>query len=558
MVVAAPLKTTHIQVFSAGKKRDRIGRVREWTVAELQEAADSYNPELKRADVLVGHDSMESKGWIAKVYLEGKKLFCDYGNVDPEFAEEVNAGHYKKRSISFWPPDHDENPTSGKWYVRHLAYVALPAEKGMPDHQFEEESDEVFWEFAGGFMGITIPILRKGAKREDGSIWGDAEISQLLSSYQPEHHEAPILIEGGGEHKAYGWVKGITAEDGIATALVEPITPQFKESLEKEDYQERVIQLYEPDNPNNPTPGQWNLCKLVFKGVADFGEGQELEFSEPEGLVSHTEFSEKTLNYAEIGWRAFNAMGAIASLLSRQRDRAIESGGLDSADQDYPQALIDLILKEGDASYITFNDFQQLLDSRDRELSMLQNRLWSLEDKVSGFINGNNSLQMGGLAYAEEGGKVKELEQIHARLQEIEQRQTREASDREKRDAADFVEGLVRTYQIRASDKEGWVQQVLAAPNSEATISFGEESLTPREALKRQLQSLPKFFDNRRLSPGTNTIGQMDGAEYAEAEGVNPDSTQDDRAIRSIMREQSCSYSEAYTEARSRGVIKSL
>jgi hypothetical protein len=582
-------RTKGIRVFTAGEKRDRFGRVRTWHLSELEEAASSYDPNLKRADVRIGHDSPIRKGWISRFYVQGNALCCDYEEVDPEFAFEANQGYYKKRSISFLPPLHPDNPKPGSWYPIHVAYVAIPADKGMPDHQFEEQEAqknqglnvlgfnpavvgdiEETWNFEEdnqqlllheeSAMGIAVPILRAGETRDSGR-WDEDELKALSLSYNPEHHEAPVLVDGGGENKSYGWVKGIRVEEGVALAEINPVNDQFGNALQSEDYQERVVELYSPTNPSNPTPGKWGLRLIRVKGLSSFGEGQDYQFNEPEPeepVVEVTQFSEKTLNYAEIGWRAFNAMGAIAAILGRQRDRAIEAGGLDTADQDYPQTLLDTIMKEGDNYYATLESVERLLSDRDRELYRLQNRIDDLERMLQGR---NNTPQLIP-AYQEAGTTMttkEEFDALAARLKAIEEGQHAAATQRERQQAHEFCEQLVRNYQIRASEKDGWVEQLLTTPDTEPTIQFTEgETVTPRQALMKRLSAMPKFLDNRRLTVGSGTDLGMSELEYAEAEGFSQDSADDNRAIQSIMTEKQCDYSAAYAIARQRGIIKSL
>ena len=53
----------------------------------------------------------------------------------------VQAGRFKKRSASFYPPQAPNNPTPGKWYLRHVAFLGAqpPAVAGLKDIQFSED-----------------------------------------------------------------------------------------------------------------------------------------------------------------------------------------------------------------------------------------------------------------------------------------------------------------------------------------------------------------------------------------------------------------------------------
>ena len=138
VAIAAPptiesIQKLGIDMFPAGLHTDSSGRSKQWTTAELKEAADSYNSIVGTHDapILVGHDGNTSYGWLKRAYVEGDRLRGDFDEVDPAFAENAKAGRYKKKSISFYPPDHPANPTPGKLNIRHLAIVGIPAIKGL-------------------------------------------------------------------------------------------------------------------------------------------------------------------------------------------------------------------------------------------------------------------------------------------------------------------------------------------------------------------------------------------------------------------------------------------
>lgn len=149
MVAAAPIKSQPvtakgIELFPVGRHVDSQGRERSWTAEELQEMADAYNSvagSQHDAPILVGHDGNTAYGWLERCYVQDEILLGDYKEVSSEFAEGVNAGRHKKRSISIYPRNHPNNPTPGKLNVRHVAYVGVPAVKGMADHMFNDSGE---------------------------------------------------------------------------------------------------------------------------------------------------------------------------------------------------------------------------------------------------------------------------------------------------------------------------------------------------------------------------------------------------------------------------------
>jgi len=156
-----------VPVFRLGKQVDSNGIEKVWSPAELDEAIAAYNEVAAKADheapVLHGHRGKHAFGWIEKAYRVGETVFCDLKNVVESFAQNVNSKLHPKRSISFYPPNHPNNPTPGRLNINHLAYLPAegevnPAVKGLPDHAFSDaELDAcIEYEFADYNFGAWI------------------------------------------------------------------------------------------------------------------------------------------------------------------------------------------------------------------------------------------------------------------------------------------------------------------------------------------------------------------------------------------------------------------
>lgn len=135
-----------IEIFRAGTHRDDAGRTHQFTPAMLAEMAASYNRSLREAPLTVGHpkDNLPAYGWVGRVFVnEAGNLAIDTDQVDAAFAEMVKAGRFKKRSASFYPPAAAHNPTPGKWYLRHVAFLGAqpPAVAGLKDIGFADGAE---------------------------------------------------------------------------------------------------------------------------------------------------------------------------------------------------------------------------------------------------------------------------------------------------------------------------------------------------------------------------------------------------------------------------------
>lgn len=130
-----------MEIFKAGKYPQG-----EFTVKELAEIANSYNPSLHEAPATIGHvsDYHDSKipayGWIGKVFQVGDKLKVAFSNFSEELKGLVGGGYYKKVSAGFYKPDDPNNPTPGKWHLHHVAFLGAqpPAVKGLEAIAFSD------------------------------------------------------------------------------------------------------------------------------------------------------------------------------------------------------------------------------------------------------------------------------------------------------------------------------------------------------------------------------------------------------------------------------------
>lgn len=140
-LVAQMMAQQQIEVFRAGVHLDDQGVQHHFSEADLAGMASSYNPALREAPLTVGHpkDNLPAYGWVKSVSRTANgALAITPHQLEPQFAEMVQAGRFKKRSASFYPPQAPHNPMPGKWYLRHVAFLGAqpPAVAGLKDVQF--------------------------------------------------------------------------------------------------------------------------------------------------------------------------------------------------------------------------------------------------------------------------------------------------------------------------------------------------------------------------------------------------------------------------------------
>lgn len=188
-----PTLPASIEVFRAGRHIDDAGVAHSFAEADLDGMASSYNPALREAPLTVGHpkDNLPAYGWVKAVTRTPTgALSITPHQVEPQFAEMVEAGRFKKRSASFYPPHAPNNPTPGKWYLRHVAFLGAqpPAIAGLKDIQFSEDD-------AGGAVSFSESVSAEPSTQEPD------DMSKELQA-QLDEANAKLATEKAAREKA--------------------------------------------------------------------------------------------------------------------------------------------------------------------------------------------------------------------------------------------------------------------------------------------------------------------------------------------------------------------
>lgn len=142
------------------------GQALEFSEADLVATAAAYDPARHEAPIVVGHprDNAPAYGWIRALSASAAGLEAEPQQVDPAFAELVQAGRFKKISASFYAPDSPANPVPGVYYLRHVGFLGAqpPAVKGLREPRLTS--------FAEGEPGVV----------EFGDAWDEAIVARLM------------------------------------------------------------------------------------------------------------------------------------------------------------------------------------------------------------------------------------------------------------------------------------------------------------------------------------------------------------------------------------------
>ncbi len=165
------MKTDWIAVFRTGVHTDSKGNTRTWTESDLNNIVQKYDPSYHEAPIVIGHpkDDAPAYGWVKSLKHVGGVLFAKFRDIVPEFAEMVNKGLFKKRSVSLYPDG----------TLRHIGFLGAlpPAVKGLPIFAFADNS------------GLMIEFS------EPGHSEIKEEIDRLLEEEQFIEYVANLIIQ---------------------------------------------------------------------------------------------------------------------------------------------------------------------------------------------------------------------------------------------------------------------------------------------------------------------------------------------------------------------------
>ena len=118
-----------------------------------------------------------------------------------------------------------------------------------------------------------VEIFRTGSHTtSDGRVtyWGEDDLDQVVRNYDPNKHEAPIVI---GHPKtndpAYGWVEALKRVGSTLLAKFKQVDSGFAEKVKAGRYKKRSVSI-SPGNHLNHV-GFLGAVAPAVSGLADFG-----------------------------------------------------------------------------------------------------------------------------------------------------------------------------------------------------------------------------------------------------------------------------------------------
>ena len=180
-----------LHIFRAGKHVAADGKSYSFSEADVADLAASYDPQLSRAPLVVGHPKTDDPayGWTNSLRFEGGNLFAEPTAVEPQFAEMVNTQRFSTISASIYLPDTPGNPTPGRHYLRHVGFLGAqaPGVKGLQRPEFAEDDQAIEFSMPIGrrvnSLGYYMKRLFQGLRDKTIETDGAEKAEQLIPQW---------------------------------------------------------------------------------------------------------------------------------------------------------------------------------------------------------------------------------------------------------------------------------------------------------------------------------------------------------------------------------------
>lgn len=97
-------------------------------------------------------------------------------------------------------------------------------------------------------MDKWIAVFSAGTHTDSAGksrTWTEADLDGIVASYDPNVHEAPIVIGHPRDNSpAWGWVEGLRREGGVLYARLGRLVPEFVQMIKKGMFKKRSVSLY--------------------------------------------------------------------------------------------------------------------------------------------------------------------------------------------------------------------------------------------------------------------------------------------------------------------------
>jgi len=250
-----------IEICKAGTFTAKNGEKVTLTKGDLDNIAASYDPKERDAPLVFGHpeDNHPAFGWVEKMKRTGEILLAQFQKVPEAVKELVNAGHYKKVSVSLM---------ADKKTLRHVGLLGAvqPAVPGLKDVRFEDGED-----------GLTIEFSNQAdpnKKPEEDDV-EKKELEQKLAAEETARKKAEAEAKES-KNKAEAAEKELS-ESKLKAEAAEKELSESKLKAREGELETRINKLVGKKILAKDKP----MVKKIALALGDTGE--EIEFSDGQG-----------------------------------------------------------------------------------------------------------------------------------------------------------------------------------------------------------------------------------------------------------------------------------
>lgn len=364
---------------------------------------------------------------------------------------------------------------------------------------------------------MTQIEIFKAGKRYDANgklieITAD-QLKQTVETYNPEFHEAPLVIgHPKANNPAWGWVKGLSLDGDTLKADVDEVDAEFSEMVKSGKFKKISAAFYLPDSPNNPHKGVLSLRHVGFLGAMPPAvKGlKQVEFAEEDDFVEFSDWGQ-------------------ASLFSRMREWIVGKFGLEEADKALPAYEVDWLKEDA---------------MRDQLKKQVQAEAVAEPEPT---FNEPEPEGETGMTPEEIEALKAENEKLKAEKAQAEAEKAEADLAAEKAGNAEFCEGLVKAGKLAPVVKDQMVQALDALAEMKAgkepEFNEGEDVLS---VFKAALNASPKIIEFSEIATADKAKSEeADTVEYAESD--DPARIELDRRVQAYMKEHKVDYSTALT-----------
>ena len=355
--------------------------------------------------------------------------------------------------------DEDSNVLHGRTAHKNAVAIRKPAGAG------------------NGYRAIHIFRPGRHTSMQGATIdFGESDLIATANAYDPARHEAPLVIgHPRADAPAWGWVGGLTADEGGLFATPRQLDPAFAEMVRAGRFKKVSASFYTPDSPHNPVPGVYYLRHVGFlgaqppavKGLApvNFAEGDT-----DEGCVSF-DFAESP---GLLRW--------LADLFRGLREYVVEKDGAETADRAIPSYAVSGLQEMAAASAAQAAEIPAFAENLTppKEKSMQKQETPPAEN----------------IDFAETKARADELERKVAYLTGIARKER----------ASRLVDKALADGRLTPAQSVG-LADFMAGLDEEGTFDFAENggkttSMSPAAFMAAFLERLPKQVDFSEAAPG--------------------------------------------------------